>query len=95
MISYEYFCPENGKTISVKHSITTSIKTWGELCKITGQSLDSTPPDVPIERIIFGGTLALKSNDGYKTPSINSDVLSGNDSCIPKHTCCSGGSCKH
>jgi hypothetical protein len=50
---YEYLCPENGQTVEITHSITESLKTWGELCKAAGLDTGKTPKNSPVERLLF------------------------------------------
>ena len=53
MPTYEYFCPSNGQTVEVYHSITIDLANWGQLCSTAGVDVGETPPDAPIERLIF------------------------------------------
>lgn len=92
MITYEYFCKENQQTVTVRHSMTEDLKTWGELCEKAEMSLGDTAAEAPVERIIFGGTLALRSGKGH--PLTGSDIRTTNDECV-KPVCCGGGACSH
>lgn len=55
MLTYEYFCEQNGQSLSVSHGIRERLATWGELCQKAGQPLGETPADTPVERLISGG----------------------------------------
>ena len=58
MPTYEYFCPSNGKTIEVYHSITIDLEDWGQLCATAGIGVGDTPADAPIERLIFAANIS-------------------------------------
>ncbi|HTN03207.1 hypothetical protein [Planctellipticum variicoloris] len=66
MLTYEYFCQANEKTVEVAHSMRDSIATWGELCQRAGIEPGSTASDAPVERLISGGAMAIVSGG---TPS--------------------------
>ena len=61
MPTYDYFCPGNGKTLEVFHSITRKLETWGELCELAGEEAGETLPDSPVERQLGAGML-IQSN---------------------------------
>jgi hypothetical protein len=58
MLTYEYHCERNRKTVQVRHGIREKIATWGELRQRAGLPADDTPDDATVERLIFGGQLA-------------------------------------
>lgn len=66
MLTYEYFCSANERTVEVAHGIRESVGTWGELCQRAGIEPGETTPDAPVERLISGGLLARVSGG---TPS--------------------------
>lgn len=49
---YEYHCPANGKTVEVRHGMTESVSTWGEVARLSGVNGDDTPNDTPVERLM-------------------------------------------
>ncbi|MEC9352344.1 MAG: zinc ribbon domain-containing protein [Planctomycetota bacterium] len=57
MPTYDYFCPGNGKTLEVFHTITRKLETWGELCELAGEDAGETLLDSPVERQLGIGTL--------------------------------------
>jgi hypothetical protein len=59
---YDYLCESNGRTIEIRHSMTESIETWGELCRHSGQALGDTPADTPVRKLIGSGN-ALNGPD--------------------------------
>ena len=63
---YEYFCPANGQSIEVTHSMKEQLHTWQELCNLAGVAPSETPGDSPIERLIFPA--------GVSTPATNSKL---------------------
>lgn len=65
---YEYCCQANGRTVEVLHSMKETVRTWGQLCEIAGLSPGDTPPDAPVERLVFApGICAPKGNSDLKS----------------------------
>ncbi len=82
-IDYEYFCEANGRSVSVRHGISQEIKTWSELCSLSGEELGGTDPAASVSRKIFGGILSLERRVSKEAPQSDYDpVLHGNESCI-------------
>ncbi len=50
MPRYEYFCPNNGQSLIVRHCRSESIRTWGELCQAASAEVGSTPSDAVVEQ---------------------------------------------
>ena len=57
MLTYEYHCSRNQKTVQVQHGMREKIASWGELREKAGLEPDGTPEDAPVERLISGGLL--------------------------------------
>lgn len=68
MPTYDYYCAENGQTLEVRHRMSESIHTWGELCERVGISPGDTPVDVPVSRQATGGNL-VKSGSLKNPPA--------------------------
>lgn len=81
MPTYEYHCPENGKTVEVWHRMNHLISSWGELCDLAAIDPGDTQPSSPVNRLISGGQLLRSQSDGCG-PS-TADGLAG---CTPS-TC--------
>lgn len=60
---YEYYCPANGQTVEVVHSMTERLTTWADLCALTSISPGDTPADAPIERLLFAPGIATPAGD--------------------------------
>lgn len=60
MPDYDYHCPGNGRTVSVRHSMLDGILTWGELCRHSGEPVGDTPADSPVQRVMSGGFLKVR-----------------------------------
>lgn len=88
MPTYEYFCPENGQQIEVKHGINEKLLTWGEVCEKASLPLGETSSVSPVERKIFGGQLMLKKPSGELQYPKKGEPLHQK-----AHTC--GGNCHH
>ncbi len=52
---YDYYCAANDRTVEVRHSMSETLRTWGELCERAGLSTDETPADAAIERKVTAG----------------------------------------
>ncbi len=50
MPRYDYFCPANGRTVEVRHGMSESVETWGQLCYLAGLDPDEIAPDSPVQR---------------------------------------------
>jgi hypothetical protein len=57
---YNYRCPINGEQVEVRHGMSETIATWGELCRRAGRDPGTTPADAPVERVVAGGILISK-----------------------------------
>ena len=53
---YDYHCESNGIVIEVHHSMSESIKTWGELCEQSKHPIGDTPADTPVARLVGSGS---------------------------------------
>lgn len=62
---YEYHCPANGARVSVTHSIREDLKSWGELCAKANVPVGETPPDSPVERLLFAAGIATQMGDSH------------------------------
>jgi predicted nucleic acid-binding Zn ribbon protein len=60
---YEYFCPTNGRSVTVVHKMTEKLTTWGELCAAANIDLDDTPADAPVERLLFAPGICTPVGD--------------------------------
>jgi predicted nucleic acid-binding Zn ribbon protein len=60
MPTYDYHCPDNGRTVSVWHSVSRHLATWGDLCAETGEALGDTPAAAPLTRLITGGQVITR-----------------------------------
>ena len=64
MPTYTYHCATNGRTLEVKHRMSESVTTWGELCTAAGLTHDSTPADSPVAKVLSPTFVAgSKSNE--------------------------------
>ena len=55
MALYDYYCEANDRTVEVRHGMSESVKTWGELCELAGIDTGDTAADAPVERLATGG----------------------------------------
>lgn len=82
MPTYDYFCETNGQVLEVKHSMSDTVTTWGELCERAGTSCGDTPPEAPVSKLVTGGQVVKSSSLG-----------SGSAPACSTGGCCGGGMC--
>jgi hypothetical protein len=63
MPRYDYFCPSNGRTVEVRHSMSESLASWGEVAARAGLPLGETPEGAPVERVVHAPHLAFPRGD--------------------------------
>ena len=63
---YEYYCPTNERQVEVVHGMNTTLSTWEELCKAADMEMGDTPPESPVERLLFAV--------GVNTPQGNAEL---------------------
>ncbi len=52
MALYDYYCEANDRTVEVRHGMSETVKTWGELCEAAGLERGDTPEDAPLRRLM-------------------------------------------
>ncbi len=57
MPTYDYRCEKNGQVVEVQHKMSEKLTTWGEVCEKAGIALGDTAADVPVVRLISGGSV--------------------------------------
>jgi len=82
MPTYDYRCPANDRVVEVKHPISETVTTWGQLCALAGMDKGSTPVDAPVEKLITGGGIVKSNSMGSAPPCATGP-------------CCGGGGCGH
>ena len=82
MPTYDYHCPANDKVVEVKHRISESVSSWGELCELAGIEPGDTPAETPVEKLITGGGIVKSKSMGSEPPCVSGP-------------CCGGGGCGH
>ncbi len=81
MPTYDYVCEANGRVVEVKHRMSETLSTWGELCERAGVDCGDTPADAPVQRLATGGQVVSSSSLGDGAPP----CAAGG--------CCGGGVC--
>ena len=78
MPTYDYLCPENGKTVEISHRMVETLATWGDLCERAGIEPGDTPADSPVRKVITGGAiLGSASGDSAPLPNISGGACCG------------------
>jgi len=67
MPTYDYKCQANGQVVEVKHRMTETVTTWGQLCELAGIAPGETSQDAPVTRLATGGNI-VKSSGGDSIP---------------------------
>ena len=57
MPTYDYYCSANAQTVEVRHRMSESLTTWGEVCAKANVNPGDTPLDTPVKQLITGGNL--------------------------------------
>ena len=81
MPTYDYLCEANGRVVEVKHRMSESLSTWGELCARAGVDVGDTPEDSAVQRLATGGQVVKSGSLGESAPPCASGP------------CCGGGGC--
>ena len=82
MPTYDYFCAANNQVVEIRHRMSETVATWGELCALAGIDPGDTPARTPVERLISGGQVVRRSSLGDRdVPACGSGP------------CCGGGMC--
>jgi hypothetical protein len=81
MPTYDYRCEANGQIVEVKHRMSETVQTWGELCQLAGIEPGDTEPASPVSRLATGGNV-VKSGGGR-----------GMEPACASGPCCGGGMC--
>jgi len=81
MPTYEYYCPDNQRTVEVMHGMSAALTTWGEVCAKAEIPQGKTPSEAPVDKLLGAGMVIAKSRPAE-------DFNCGNPG-----GCCGGG-CK-
>ncbi len=77
MPTYDYRCSATGDVYEVRHAMSETIDSWGELCRALGVQPGATPLESPVERLANGGQVVQSRS--LKNPQVP--------------PCASGGGC--
>ncbi len=64
MPTYDYRCDTNGQVVEVRHGMSETLHTWGELCERAGREPGDTPAEAPVRRLISAGYVVSSSSLG-------------------------------
>jgi hypothetical protein len=59
MPQYDYHCPANGQTVTVRHGINIELTTWGEVCYAAQVSLGETDFLSPVHKRLSPPAIAF------------------------------------
>lgn len=82
MPTYDYRCEKNDTVIEVRHGMSLTVKTWGELCDLAGIDPGVTEKVTPVVRLATGGNVV-------KSSTLKNNMPSG----CNQGMCCGGGGC--
>ena len=63
MALYDYYCEANDRTVEARHGMSESVRTWGELCDLTGTEPGDTPRKAPVRRLM-GAPVPMTGSTG-------------------------------
>jgi predicted nucleic acid-binding Zn ribbon protein len=83
MPTYDYRCETNGRVVEVRHGMSETVSTWGELCERAGIEPGQTPAESPVQRLITGGYVITGSAGSAKAeaPSCGAGFGCGGGMC--------------
>ena len=81
MPSYDYVCEANGRVVEVRHRMSETLSTWGELCDTAGIDAGDTPVTSPVKRLATGGQVVRSSSLGESAPPCASGGGCGGGMC--------------
>ena len=84
MPTYTYHCPANGRSVDVLHGMSTTLRTWGEVCEADGQDPGTTAASSAVEKLLGAGMVLTNARAGLN--DCQSDGPAG-----PTGGCCGGG----
>ena len=82
MPTYDYRCESDGQVFEVKHSISQTVSTWGELCELGNIDPQDIAIDTPVKKVISTGGVVKSST--LKNPEAPPCMTGGG---------CSGSGC--
>ena len=77
MPTYDYLCEANGRVVEVKHRMSDTLSTWGELCHKAGLETGDTPADASVRRLATGGQIVKSNSLGDNAPPCAAGGCSG------------------
>lgn len=60
---YDYFCEDNGQTVTVKHGMDVELTTWGELCYAAQIALGETDFLAGIRKVLSPPAIAIPTGN--------------------------------
>lgn len=60
MPTYDYYCPENGREVTVYHAMSERLTTWAELCDRASIDAGETTFESPVQRLIGTGVVMTR-----------------------------------
>ena len=85
---YEYRCAANGRTVEVRHGMSETLETWGQVVSAAGIELGETPGDTPVERLM--SVASVGSASGSASSTAGSAPAGGFGGCGPGCRCAHG-----
>ena len=82
MPTYDYRCEADDQLYEVKHAMSLSPKTWGELCDITGMDNKGIPKEAVVKKVLStGGVVKSTSLKNPDMPPCMSGGCPGANAC--------------
>ena len=85
MPTYDYHCTANDRTVEVKHPMSATVRTWGELCALAGLPMEATPAETPVAKKLAATSVGGTSKASSPAPSMRSVGGCGSSACGHRH----------
>lgn len=63
MPTYDYFCEDNGQTVSVRHGMQVVIRNWGELCFAAQVPMGDTDFEAPVRKRLSAPGISIPTGN--------------------------------
>jgi len=91
MPTYEYACDSNRTVVEVMHDAGVALRTWGELCYLTGIAPGRTDPAAPVRRVFRSAPAITKTMSDSELRDAGFTKLVRRDDGVYENVTASGG----
>lgn len=91
---YDYHCPANDRTVTVRHRIQQRLTTWGELCYAAQIPLGDTDVFAPVQKLITAPSI-MKTTSNTDLRERGFTKLVKRDQGVYENVTASGGEARY